>query len=126
MKKIILIFIHIILIGVFTFLIMYKSKPVYPVGAAEEETVVAETGTATTREEVIQEQAVYFAENKEYKQILKTDVDSNYSYKVDEIQYADGQKGYKLTEYEKKDDGDYMREYIVKSTNYDNDWEKIK
>jgi len=129
MNKIILIFIHIILIGVFTFLVLYKEKPVCPVGAAEEvteKTIKAEKGTATTRDGILQEQAVYFAENKAYKQILKTDVDAKYSYKVDEIQYADGQRGYKLTEFEKREDGDYMREYQVKSTNYETSWQKIQ
>lgn len=128
MNKIILIFIHIILIGVFTFLIMYKPKPVCPIGATEttEETAKAEKGTATTRDGILQEQAIYFAENKAYKQILKTDVDAKYSYKVDEIQFPDGMKGFKLTEFEKREDGDYMREYQVKSTNYETSWKKIQ
>lgn len=128
MNKIILIFIHIILIGVFTFLIMYKPKPVCPIGSTEttEEIVKAEKGTATTRDGILQEQAIYFAENKAYKQILKTDVGAEYSYKVDEIQFPDGMKGYKLTEFEKREDGDYMREYQVKSTNYETSWKKIQ
>jgi hypothetical protein len=129
MNKIILIFIHIILIGVFTFLVMYKPKPACPIGATEttEETAkVVEKGTATTRDGILQEQAIYFAENKAYKQILKTDVDAKYSYKVDEIQYADGMKGYKLTEFEKRADGDYMKEYQIKATNYETTWQKIQ
>lgn len=121
MRKILLIFIHILIIGTLIGLILYKPEPeVKVIGTTET------SGTETQLDKIKKTQDDFYSENKTFNQVLKTEIDDTYSYKVDLLELPDGKKGFKVTEYEKRKDGNYIKTYTEISTKYETDWKKIE